>query len=152
MGFNQALQMIERNGGKVSEKDVTIKYHPPVPVRYEKAFEGLYPVKKTGINKQIADVGEFSFEGTGVVFKGSVNARDREYVARAEMYMDGQLVETANLPANYTARRHDLFWKYQLPKGQHVVTFKWLNPEPEASVRFGDVLIYSDAPFQITHQ
>jgi hypothetical protein len=152
MGFDQALQVIERNGGTIGENDVTIRYQPPVPVRYEKAFEGLFPVKKTGINRQIADVGEFSFEGTGVVFRGSVSARDRAYVAKAEMYIDGQLVETANLPASMTTRRHELFWKYQLPKGKHVVTFNWLNPVPEASVRFGEALIYSDAPQKITHQ
>jgi len=152
MGFNQALQVIERNAGKVDENEVTIVYQHPVPVRYEKSFEGLYPIKKTGINKQIADVGEFSFEGTGIVFKGSVNARDRDYVAVAEMYIDGQLVETANLPANYTTRRHELFWKYQLPKGNHVVTFKWLNPVPDVTIRFGEALIYADAPLIITHQ
>ena len=152
MSFIQALQVIERNGGKVGDKDVTIAYQSPVPVRYEKAFEGLYPVKKTGINKQIAQVGEFSFEGTGVVFRGSVNARDNEYVAKVEMYLNGELVETANLPASYTKRRHELFWKYQLPKRKHVVSFKWLNPDPNVTVRFGEALIYSDAPAKITHQ
>jgi hypothetical protein len=151
MSFNQALQVIERNGGKVGANEVTIAYQPPVPVRYEKAFEGLYPVRKTGINKQIAQVGEFSFEGTGVVFRGNVNSRDNEYVAKVEMYINGELVETANLPASYTTRRHELFWKYQLPKRKHVVSFNWLNPVPEASVRFGEALIYSDAPIKITH-
>jgi len=152
MGFKQALQVIERNGGKVGENEVTIVYQPPVPVRYEKAFEGLFPVRKTGINKQIANVGEFSFEGTGVVFRGSVNSRDNDYVAKVEMYINGALVETANLPASYTTRRHELFWKYQLPKGKYVATFKWLNPVPDATVRFGEALIYSDAPVKIIHQ
>ncbi len=152
MGFKQALQVIERNGGKVGDNEVTIAYQPPVPVRYEKAFEGLFPVRKTGINKQIANVGEFSFEGTGVVFRGSVNSRDNDYVAKVEMYLNGALLETANLPASYTTRRHELFWKYQLPKGKHVATFKWLNPVPDATVRFGEALIYSDAPVKIIHQ
>jgi len=144
MGFKQALQVIERNGGKVGAEDVTIKYQTPVPVRYEKSFEGMFPVKKPGINKQIAEVGEFTFEGTGVVFRGNVNAVDKSYVAKAEMYIDGALVETASLPASYTTRRNELFWKYQLPKGKHTVSFKWLNPVPDANIRFGEAVIYDN--------
>lgn len=45
-----------------------------------------------------------------------MNAKDDKYVAKVEMYLDGELVETANLPASYTTRRNDLFWKYQLSK------------------------------------
>ncbi|MDR2232836.1 MAG: ADP-ribosylglycohydrolase family protein [Tannerella sp.] len=145
MGFEQALQVIERNGGKVGAEDVTIIYQSPEPVRYEKAFEGMYPVKKPGINRQIGEVGEFAFEGTGVVFRGNVNAGDKSYVAKVEMYIDGALAETANLPASFTQRRHELFWKYQLPKGKHTVTFKWLNPTSDANIRFGEAVVYDDA-------
>jgi len=152
MGFRQALQVIERNGGAINGDEVTIACQQPLPVRYEKAFEGMYPIKKEGIHKPIADVGEYTFEGTGVVFKGYVQSKDDQYVARAEMYIDGQLVETANLPASYTTRRHELFWKYQLPKGKHTVTFKWLNPVSNASVNFGETLIYSDTPAKVFHQ
>ena len=60
--------------------------------------------------------------------------------------MDGNSVETANLPAAFTTRRHELFWKYQIPKGNHTFTFKWLNPDSESSVNFGNVVIYSDMP------
>lgn len=152
MSFNQALQMIERNGGKIGANDVTITCQQPKPVRYEKAFEGHYPTHTIKVNKQINSVGEVSFEGIGIVFKGYVRSDDNNYVAKAEMYIDGQLVETANLPASYTTRRHELFWKYQLPKGKHTVTFKWVNPVEGASVNFGEALVYSDAPRQITHQ
>lgn len=146
MGFDQALKVIERNGGKVSGDEVTIKCQQPVPVRYEKAFEGMYPTEKVMVNKLITEVNELAFDGTGVVFKGYVNAKDEAYVAKVEMYLDGQLVEIANLPASYTTRRNDLFWKYQLPKGKHLATFKWLNPQKDASIHFTETLIYSDAP------
>ena len=152
MSFNQALQMIERNGGKVNDNEVTIKCQQPIAVRYEKAFEGHYPIDIIKIHKQIADVGEISFDGIGVVFKGSVRSSDKDYVAKAEMYIDGNLVETANLPADFTTRRHELFWKYQLPKGNHKITFKWLNPVAGASVNFTEALVYSDAPIQLKHQ
>ncbi len=145
MSFDQALQVIERNGGEITGENVIIRCQLPIPVRYEKAFEGHYPVRKIAINKRIPDVGEVDFEGVGIVFKGEVHSTDNNYVAQAEMYVDGQLVETANLPASYTVRRHELFWKYQLPKGKHTVTFKWLNPTSEASVRFSEALVYSDS-------
>lgn len=148
MSFDQALQVIERNGGEIKGEEITLVCQQPVPVRYEKSFEGLYPVRKIGINKSVDKVGEVSFEGTGVVFKGAVQTQDPTYVARVEMYINGQLTEEAHLPASYTTRRHELFWKYQLPKGRHTVSFKWLNPHPDASVHFGEALIYSDAPRQ----
>ena len=136
----------------MGEKEITIACQQPVPVRYEKAFDGLYPVGRLGVNREIAEVGEVAWEGTGIVFKGYVRADDGNYVARVEMYMDGELAETANLPAAFRTRRNDLFWKYQLPKGKHIFTFKWLNPVPGASVHFNDALIYSDAPLQTVHQ
>lgn len=152
MSFDQALQMIERNGGKIDADAITISCQQPKAVRYEKAFEGHYPTHKFGINKPVNDVGEVSFEGIGIIFKGYVQAKDQNYVAKVEMYMDGQLMETANLPASYTTRRHELFWKYQLPKGNHTVTFKWLNPVNDASINFGEALVYSDTPLSIKHQ
>ena len=147
MSNNQALQMIERNGGKISGNNVTIKYQQPVAVRYEKAFEDHYPVKREILNKKIEEIGEYSFDGIGVVFSGGVRLRSKndDYVAKVEAYIDGSLVETINLPAAASKRRHDIFWKYQLPKGNHKVTFKWLNPINEAIISFETVLIYDDA-------
>lgn len=142
MSYDQALQVIERNGGTVGEHDVTITYHSPVSVKYEKAFEGLYPVKKPGIHKNIENVGTFIFEGTGIVFQGEVKSENKDYVAVVEMYIDGELSEKANLPASFTTRRHDLFWNYQLSSGKHKVTFKWINPVKEASIWFGAAVVY----------
>ena len=151
MGYNQALQMIERNNGKINGNDITIKCQRPVAVRYEKAFEGHYPAKLIKNNKQINDLGEFSFEGIGVVFSGNLRSNDNDYVAKVEMYIDGNLTETANLPASRLTCRYDLFWKYQLPKGKHIVTFKWLNPVKDATINFGNILIYDDAPGSLQH-
>ena len=152
MGFDQALQMVQRNNGKVDGNNVTIKYQQPVAVRYEKAFEGHYPVKRETLNKKIEDIGEYSFNGIGVVFSGGVRSRNNDYVAKVEAYIDGNLVETINLPAAYSKRRHDIFWKYQLPKGNHKVSFKWLNPDKDVSINFSNVLVYDDKymPSQLT--
>lgn len=152
MGFNQAIQVIERNGGKVDGDNIIIACQQPKTVRYEKAFEGLYPIELKEMRKKINEFESFTFKGTGVVFKGNVISKNTDYVAVVEMYIDGKLIETAKLPALYRIRRHELFWNYQLPKGEHLVTFKWLNPIPEASINFRDVLIYSDAPQENHHQ
>lgn len=151
MSFRHALQMIERNGGSIAENDVAIVCQQPQAVAYEKSFEGHYPVRKFGIEKKITEMDEVSFDGIGVVFRGNVWAWE-QYVAEVEVYMDNVLVETAKLPASFTRRRHELFWKYQLPKGNHTVRFKWLNPEEGATVHFGEVTVYSDAPVKNNHQ
>ena len=146
MSYRHALQMIERNNGRISENDITIKCQRPVAVRYEKGFDGHFPVKQIIQNKLVEEAGELSFEGIGVVIRCIVRSSDDDYVAKVEVYLDGNLEETVNLPANSLKRRLDIFWKYQLPKGRHTVSFKWLNPDKNAKVNIGDVLIYSDAP------
>jgi hypothetical protein len=145
MSFEQALQVIEKNGGEVKENAVKISCQQPKAVRYEKAFENCYPVKKVNIKKGISDVGEISFEGTGLVIGGNVSGHE-DYVAKVEIYIDGELAETAALPALSKKRRYDLFWKYQLPKGNHTLRFQWLNPEKGVNISVGDALFYSDSP------
>lgn len=152
MSFDQAQKVIERNGGTIKGDSVTIVCQNPEPVRYEKGFENMYPTGKIAVNKPIDKVGEVAFEGTAIVFKGYLQCADASYVGKAEMYIDEKLVETANLPASYTTRRNDLFWKYQLPKGKHTVTFKWLNPRVGATINYGEAVVYSDAPLKIVHQ
>jgi hypothetical protein len=152
MGFNQALQVIERGGGKVEDDQVTIVCQQPEPVRYEKAFEGHYPTERISIHKAIDQSSGFEFNGIGFVAKGGVHCDDKAYVANVEVYLDGQLMETAKLPASYTTRRHELTWKYRLPKDDHKVSFKWLNPKPGATINVSEAVIYSDAPVVHNHQ
>ncbi len=145
MSYDQALQMIRRNGGTVADDRIEILCQRPVAVRYEKAFEGMYPKEKIAVDKPLDKVGELSFEGNGFVCKGAVESADENYVARVELYVDGQLAETANLPASFAERRHELFWKYQLPEGKHTLSFKWLNPDGKATIHMSELLIYTGA-------
>lgn len=145
MSFTQALQLIERGGGSISDNAVTIKCQQPVAVRYEKAFEGMVPTEKVAVNKTLQDIDELTFEGTGTVIKGSLKSNDETYVGEVEFYVDGSLMEIAKLPASFTIRRNDLFWKYQLPKSKHVITFKWLNPRDDVSISVKEMILYSDA-------
>lgn len=150
MSFNHALQMIERNGGKITDNDVTIKCQVPVPVRLEQGFPNLYPYERMRVRKDLTKGGEVELDGTGIVFGGWVISNEKphewKYVAEVEMYMDGQLVETAKLPTG-RKRRVDLFWKYEIPKGKHVFTFKHLNPRPDVQIYFNDVIKYTDTPY-----
>jgi len=152
MSFNQACQMIERNGGKIDGENITIKCQQPTQVRYEKGFDGLYPIERRGINKKITELDSVGFEGTGIVIQGNITSPDKNYVGKMEAYLNGKLVETINLPVDYTKRRYDLFWKYRLQKSKYTLTFKWLNPKPDATINFGDAIIYSDAPLHIEHK
>ncbi|MBD5224453.1 MAG: ADP-ribosylglycohydrolase family protein [Bacteroidales bacterium] len=144
LSFKHALQMVERNGGKVEGDDVVIKCQKPVAVPYEKSFEGIKPAGKQGLHRNMPSEGDITvtLDCSGVVFAGYVDCSDKSYVAEVEMYIDGELAETAQLPASYRTRRLDLFWKYDLQKGPHTFTFKWLNPQEGATVRFTDIILY----------
>ncbi len=69
-----------------------------------------------------------------------------EYIFDAELYVDEELVETAAWPTQFTKRRFYLFWKYQLPAGQHRVEVRLLNPSDAARIELNGVVIYDDTP------
>lgn len=145
MSFDQALQVITRNGGSVSEKSVSIKTQQPVPVRLEQSFEGMRPFSRIGVGKLLPEVPEIKFEGTGIVLRGNVESPDINYVAEVEFFLDGQSAGVMSLPANFTLRAHDLFWKYQLDPKEYTLTFTWLNPAKDAKIHVADAIIYGEA-------
>ncbi|GEO10247.1 ADP-ribosylglycohydrolase family protein [Segetibacter aerophilus] len=147
IGLKHALANIERNGGKVSGNQITIKQQQPVPVKFEKSFAGVYPTNKIAA-KWSANKDElaFDFEGTGFVLRGNAQGENPAYVFNAELYIDDKKVETIQLPVSFTTRRHELAWNYQLPKGKHSVRLKILNPATGQRVNAGDVIVYSDQP------
>jgi len=147
IGFSHALKNIVRNGGKVDQDKISIRLQSPLPVKWEKSFEGHYPVAKIPVqwsdNKTEID---FDFEGIGFVLKGDASewGSESDYVFDTELYIDGQLVERPKLPVNYTTRRYELCWKYQLPKAKHQVRFRILNPSESHRINLGEAIIYSD--------
>ncbi len=153
IGFSQALQVIQQNGGKVDGDNVTIKVQQAKPVRFEESFVGHYPIEKKHIGKKFTDEIIFDFEGNGFVVRaetGKWNNSD-SYVAKTELYLDGKLVESVDLPVSFTTRRHEPFWKYQLPKEKHTVRIKILNPDEKYPIRIDEVIVYSDKPAVTTH-
>ncbi|MET0300930.1 MAG: hypothetical protein ABW036_14255, partial [Flavitalea sp.] len=47
------------------------------------------------------------------------NASDN--IIEAQLLIDDKPVEKALLPTSFVKRRHELFWKYDLPEGRHKV-------------------------------
>ena len=146
MSFDQALQMIERGGGKVGTNDVTIRVQTPQPVRMEESFEGLALVAKDSVNyRNFKKQFVYQFEGRGVVCTGRVRAKKgiEDYVARLEIEIDGKK-EVVEIPADFAVRRFDIYWNYELPKGKHTMKIQWLNPIEDTNVIMDEVLVYTD--------
>jgi len=149
ISYKHALQNIEANGGKVDGDQITLPIQQPVAVKLEKGFEGHYPTSKIPVtwsdNKEEIS---FEFEGIGFVIKGSASpwGSSSDYVFNTELYLDDQLIENPTLPVSYTTRRHELAWKYQIPKGKHSVRLKITNPSKEHNIHASEVVIYSDQP------
>lgn len=144
--------MIQKNGGQVNKEDVIIKTQAPEPVRFEKSFEGLYPVAKTKFRgTSTPEEITFNFKGTGFALRGH-SAKNQyeipEYEFNVEMYIDGKKMESAVLPTSFVTRRYELFWKYGLEDKDHEVTIKILNPNKDYELRIGELLIYSDKPLK----
>ncbi len=124
-----------------------MKIQQPTTVKFEKSFEGVYPVAKIPV-KWSANKDEisFDFEGTGFVLKGETAkwGSESSYVFNTELYVDDKLVELPKLPASYTTRRYELCWKYDLSNGKHVVRLKILNPSKDEEINSSEAITYSD--------
>ncbi|HMG68018.1 MAG TPA: hypothetical protein VK588_10035, partial [Chitinophagaceae bacterium] len=147
IGLRHALQNIERNGGKIRNDNITINVQQPATVKFEKSFEGVYPVAKIPVTwNSSKDEISFAFEGTGFVLKGEAAkwGSESNYVFNTELFVDGKLVESPKLPASYTTRRYELCWKYDLAKGKHTVRLKISNPSKDEAINASEAIIYSD--------
>jgi hypothetical protein len=147
MSFEQALQVIEKNGGKVADETVTIRCSKPEPVRFEQSFPGLRPKPLLYVGKDIRDVGKIEFEGKGVVVRhwysaGTDSPDAGDYAAEIDVFIDGRKVETVLLPMTEQDRRLQLFYKYDLDEGPHEMTFHWRNPSPEKSLHIHSCIVY----------
>ena len=143
IGFEQALEMIKRGGGTVTDNEVRIAVQKPKPVKLEQSFEGLELVKKDKYpNRSIREPFIYEFTGTGFVCSGRLRPQNGDYVAEIEVDIDGNK-EIIKMPADFITRRFDIYWNYELPKGDHRVSLQWLNPVPEADIIVDGVLTYT---------
>lgn len=149
MGYKHALQMITKQGGKVNENNVSIVYQKPVAVKFEQSFAGMVPVQRKGSGW---DTGKepftIAFEGNGIVInsfmKNEWEART-DYVFRVEAELDG-VKEIFTMPFNFLTRRNEIFSRYNLPMGKHLLKLTVLNPDPVSQISLKDMIIYSDKP------
>jgi hypothetical protein len=149
IGLKHALQNVVANGGSVNGDVVTIKAQAPQAVKLEQSFPGIFPVEKNRFNNHLTDT-TFEFEGTGFLLTGRAWTKDGvngDYVFRAELYIDGEKVETATLPTNYTARKYELFTRLGLPKKKHKVRIRVLNPSDQHVLESHEYIVFSDKPF-----
>ncbi len=147
MGYKHALQVITKNGGKINGNTISIQAETALPVRLEQSFEGHFPVEKRSLNKNLENEFTFNFSGIGFVLKGeALSSKVKDYKGdfyfTADLYVDGVKTETSKLPVWYTTRKLELFWKYQLSKGDHTVKVKLLNPSPDFELRMSEIIVY----------
>jgi hypothetical protein len=145
--FKHALDLIRRNGGLVADDSLVLAVQPVKPVRVEQNFEGHFPVAEIPLRQKLSDETTFSFEGIGFTVQGSARSEQaRDEVIAVDMYIDERMVETVELPTNFTRRRFTPFWKYGLPEGRHRVRLKIRNPSSDTSISMERVIIYGSKP------
>ena len=151
LSYKHAMENIKRNGGVVNGDKITIESQQPKAVKWEQSFTGLKPIDKKWIGKNLDAEYEFEFTGNGFVVageyrlkKGTSNGESITQVANVELYIDGKLSETIKLPLNFTTRRHEIAWKYQLENIKHTVKLKLLNPDKDAECFLSSLFTYSN--------
>lgn len=148
IGMDHALQMVERNGGKVEGDEVTILYQVSETLPLEVAFEGLYPIKRGNVFKNL-DVDnpevKFAAEGKGLVITGyagkDAGLPDAELVL--DVYVDNQVVERVKMPTGFQNRKHEVFWNYDLTEGAHEVKLVPIHIPKGYSIHVQEYITYS---------
>ena len=148
IGLKHALENIRRNGGKTDGEKILIRRQLPQAVRFEEGFSQHQPVEKKWIGKILQTETELTFEGIGFVIKGENRktvSSARALMAEVEIYIDGLLHERAKLPVNFTTRRHEICWKYDLKPGMHSVRLKLINPDAEMQIHLTEMISYKQS-------
>lgn len=147
LSLKHALEMIERNGGKVTEEEVTIAVQEISPVPFEENFTGHFPVERRHLGERLRDSFSFEFEGVGFAINGGTEKTgETDKTLEVEVLVDGESVGITRLPTEFTTRKFTPFWRYQLPRGPHTIELRVQNPDAGAFVRLGDLIVYDDQP------
>jgi hypothetical protein len=162
ISYRQALKMITKNGGEVSETEVKIKKQPVVVAPLEQNWPGYKLKEPIEISKRITarDAQEFEmeFDGIGVALKGRVGnlalennyalISDEEtlngYKLTVEFYLDGTLSKSMDLPLYFIERAHELYYKYEIPDGHHILKWKVINPHDKVFLLVEDLVVYGN--------
>ncbi|MFX0200568.1 MAG: ADP-ribosylglycohydrolase family protein [Candidatus Hodarchaeota archaeon] len=147
LSFKHALENIQRIGGSVDKNNVYIPQQDPIPVKYEVAFSGYFPIEKRRARVKMENVYTFEFEGIGFAIVGNIEKTgEKNIVLKSQVTIDGSDKETIELPSDFRLRRFTPFWKYGLDRKSHKVEITVLNPSPEIELRLQEIVIYDDRP------
>lgn len=156
LSLKQALEVVELEGGSVSEDAVIIKTQAPVAAPMEECFTGHWPVGVQFPRRSLGSIDKLSFTGNGIVvrydFVKASSFKDSQYVAEVEAYLDGELSRTLRLPASGRGMSPEFYYIYNLPVGDHELSFKWLNKPADLDIRLSRAIVYSDKPQVSKHQ
>lgn len=151
MSYRHAEMMILKNGGEISGESLQIKYQNPATIPLEVSFEGHYPIKKIR-PIMVGNELSFEFEGKGFAIAAPAdgkNFKNKSHIFEAQMYINGELTETAKLPTEINKRRFTPFYRYNLPVGRHKVVIRILNPVDFAKFEYNHIIIYGDKPYNV---
>jgi hypothetical protein len=142
-----ARQLIREHGGTSADDHVEIAVEPIAPVRVEQNFEGHFPVAEVVLRRRLTDEATFAFDGIGFAVQGSARSESgADQVIVADVFIDGQMAETVELPTGHTRRRYAPFWRYGLADGHHTVRLKIRTPSPDLGVGLERAIVYGPAP------
>ncbi len=145
--YDQALEVVRRNGGRVLPGEVIISAGPVRPVPLEVNFPGLRPTEKRELGLGPGPEFSLEFEGLGIVLTGEARRSGAgEEMLRAEFAVDGKTLETLDLTTESRWRRDPLFWTYGLRPGKHKLTVKLLSPAGRGGLFLRDAVVYSADP------
>ena len=148
-GYNLQLlgDVVVDNGGKVANRMYTVTLQKPEPVALEKSFDGIAPSERKVVKCDVDNERSWDFDGCGIVLQGLVRKESKtagdDYIARVEISIDGNVVETVEMPVDYIKRKYDIFHTYDLEQGKHTITAKWLNPNASYAIQCKDIDVYS---------
>ena len=145
ISFKHALLMIERNGGIIKEDSVEILLQNLKEVRFEQSYPNLIPKKKESFWRLVDKEVSFEFEGTGFAWRGEATKKNKDlndYVFNVTFCINDKEVERSVLPTSYKLRKHDFFWKYDLPYGKYKVKMIIDNPRPDYEIYSWDYTIF----------
>lgn len=148
IGLKHAILNLEMNGGHVLADKIVLPKLKFKAAAFEENFKGHFPKERNAINKAFEDELNFDIEGIGFVLRGhaiDTNPNSAKDLV-AELFIDGQKIETMKFPTQNNKTRADLFWRYKLPKGKHNVLIKIAERSEFQKLFALDVLVYDNVP------
>ena len=160
ISYQQALELIEKNGGKVEKDQVKIKKQSLAIAPLEQSLPGYQIKERTHIGEKISASDKqdltIDFTGVGVVITGRSRNMDFEdkyallseaetingHKINVDFYLDGELNKSMDLPLYFIERAHEVFFKYEIPNGEHQLKMVIKNPHEKAYLQVDDIIVY----------